>query len=242
MIRFFAPVSENTDGVIRLSPEDAAHIRSLRLRPSELFVVCDGNGRDYICRLAADRSSSGFAEIVEVNPTVGEPTVHCTVYIALAKGDRLDYAVQKSVELGARGIVLFKSKRCIKTSDSMEKKTARLQRIALEAAKQCGRGFVPGVTAASSYEDAIERASQAGLPLFFYECEEELSLGKALGSGIGISSISIVTGPEGGFEEEEAALARSLGMLTATLGPRILRCETAPIAALAAIMYHTGNM
>lgn len=247
MNRFFAkPIG----GVIRLSSEDAAHIRSLRLRPAELFIVCDGEGRDYICHLAENHSSSGssekqnetYAQIVGDKPTSGEPDLSCTVYIALAKGDRLDYAVQKSVELGARAIVLFQSRRCIASPGNSAKRTERMQRIALEAAKQCGRGRVPSVIMAESYKDAIEQASQAELPLFFYESEEELTLREALESRADAASVSIVTGPEGGFEEEEASIARSSGMLTVTLGPRILRCETAPAAALAAIMFHTGNL
>jgi len=150
--------------------------------------------------------------------------------------------VQKSVELGARAIVLFQSRRCIASPGNSAKRTERMQRIALEAAKQCGRGRVPSVIMAESYKDAIEQASQAELPLFFYESEEELTLREALESRADAASVSIVTGPEGGFEEEEASIARSSGMLTVTLGPRILRCETAPAAALAAIMFHTGNL
>ena len=252
MVRFFVqrqdtPDSsappETTGGVIILNAEDSAHIRSLRMRPSEQFIVCDGNGSDYICRLAEKSSPQGAsAEIISMRPTSGEPAVACIVYIAFAKGDRLDYAVQKSVELGARGIVLFRSERCVTAPGDAGKKTARMQRIALEAAKQCGRGYIPDVTAAHSFREAVENASGSGLPLFFYEREEELNLKNALDSRASLSSVSIVTGPEGGFEESEAELARSLGMLTVTLGPRVLRCETAPVAALAAIMYHTGNM
>ena len=241
MIRFFAAPSDISDGMIRLSGDDSKHIRSLRLKPSELFTVCDGDCTDHICRLG-ERGSGTSAEIVETLPTRGEPAVECTVYIALAKGDRLEYTVQKSVELGAREIVLFPSERCIAAPDDAAKKTARLQRIALEAAKQCHRGRVPGVVAAGSFAEAVRQASRAGIPLFFYECEKELHLKKALESRGAALSVSIVTGPEGGFAEHEADAARSAGMLIVTLGPRVLRCETAPVAALAAIMFHTGNM
>jgi len=276
MTRFFADKSRISGNLIALDAGDAAHIRSLRLRPSELFVVCDGEGVDHICRLS-ERGGEPSAEIVETRPARGEPDIHCSVYIALAKGDRLDYAVQKSVELGAYDVFLYPSNRCVSVPGDMRKKTARFQRIALETAKQCGRGRVPEVAALPTFESAIRKAARAGLPLFFYECEEELSLKEALENpeaGKPESpekpdspdkpeshekpdspdkpespekpenpfTISVVTGPEGGFEPHEAGLARSAGMLTVTLGPRVLRCETAPVAALAAIMFQTGNL
>jgi len=227
--------------MIRLSGEDAAHIRSLRLRPDELFTVCDGAGTDYICRLGS-RGKVPNAEIVEMRTSRGEPSIACDVYVAIAKGDRLEYAVQKSVELGARNIIIFQSERCVSYPDDIPKKTARLQRIALETAKQSGRGCVPEVTAAGSFAAAIGQAASAGLPLFFYECEEKLRLKQALEKSGKTGTVSIVTGPEGGFEPHEADFAVSAGMLTVSLGPRILRCETAPVAALAAVMFHTGNL
>ena len=252
MVRFFAEPSAISGDIVQLTPEDAAHIRSLRLRPSELFVVCDGAGSDHLCRLS-ERGETTSAEIVETKPSQGEPSIICSVYIALAKGDRLDYAVQKSVELGAHEICLFPSDRCVSVPGDMAKKTARLQRIALETAKQSGRGRAPGVTALDKFGTAIEKAACAELPLFFYECEERLHLKEALSRGAQnggkrhdktgtIREISIVTGPEGGFEPHEAQFARSAGMFAVSLGPRILRCETAPVAALAAVMFCTGNL
>jgi len=153
--------------------------------------------------------------------------------------------------------VLFPSERCVSVPGDMTKKTARLQRIALETAKQCDRGRVPGVTAIRSFEAAVKRAALAGLPLFLYEEEKELRLKQALEAWPPAGSrepavadelkeacdaVSVMTGPEGGFEQKEADFAKSAGMIAVSLGPRILRCETAPMAALAAIMYHTGNI
>lgn len=252
MVRFFVSPSDISERLIKLSAEDTAHIRSLRLRPSEFFVACDGKGNDYLCRLEeTGRGGQGtgdgdsFAGIVERRPSVGEPSVRCSVYIALAKGERLDYAVQKSVELGAHDITLFLSGRCISVPKDITKKTARLQKIALETAKQCGRGIVPEITAASSFKMAIELAAKADLALLPYECEDKISLKQVLCQGKGqmaYKTISIMTGPEGGFEPHEALLAEASGMISVSLGPRVLRCETAPAAVLAAIMYHTDNM
>lgn len=240
MIRFFTSRADISGDSARLSAEDAAHIRSLRIRPTELFIVCDGEGNDHICRLGDAKGQGVIAEIVETKPSAGEPSVTCSVYIAYAHGDRLDYAVGKSVELGAHGIVLYPSHRCEAIPRDVAKKTERLQRIALESAKQCGRGIVPKVTAAGTFQEAIAGAASAGLPLFLYEGEEELHLKQALSPVL--RCISIVTGPVGGFEPFEAEFARTAGMVIVTLGPRILRCETAPAAALAAIMYHTDNL
>jgi len=240
MARFFAAASDICGGAIRLDAETARHVRSLRLRPSEQFTVCDGEGTDYICRLG-ERGDGTTAEIIEALPSRGEPSVECAVYIALAKGDRLEYAVQKSVELGAHRIVLFPSARVVAEPGDIAKKTSRLQRIALEAAKQSFRGRVPDIAAADSFAEAVGQAALAELPIFFYECEADRHLKQVLESSGAFKSVSIVTGPEGGFTEDEADFAQSSGMTAVTLGPRILRCETAPAAALSAIMYHTGN-
>ena len=242
MIRFFVGPEDISDSTIRLSDEDAEHIRALRLRPSELFTVCDGAGIDYLCRLGMAEKGNSVAEIIEKRASQGEPTVSCCAYIAYAKGDRLEYAVQKSVELGVHDLILFPSERCVSVPGTPAKKIARLSKIALETAKQCGRGRVPVITALNSFSAATEQASRASLPLFLYECENQFHLKQALEQRDEIDTISIVSGPEGGFEPHEAEYALSSGMISVSLGLRILRCETAPVAALAAVMFHTGNL
>jgi len=258
MTRFFADKSEISDKDITLNAQDTAHIRSLRLRPDELFIVCDGEETDYVCKLlgTADikslaKEKCAIAEIVEKRRSKGEPTIKCSAFIAYAKGDRLDYAVQKSVELGVYEINLFPSERCVSVPNDTEKKIARFQKISLETAKQCNRGIVPVVNAAKSFKEAVALAIKADMPLLPYECEDRLGLKKALEQGLkGKASyeksqakvVSIMTGPEGGFSEKEAEYAVENGMLAVTLGSRILRCETAPAAVLAAIMYHTENL
>ena len=265
MVRFFAELNDISGDTIRLGPDETAHIRSLRLRPDELFIVCDGAGTDCVCRLgttaasgtgsgdttsgdtgrsANGRGESSFAVILESHPSRGEPSVACTVYLALTKGDRLDYAVQKSIELGAYNFVLFPSGRCVCDPSDISKKVTRLQRIALETAKQCGRGRVPSVSAQTSFRAAVNAASGAGdgLSLFLYEDEKNLHIKQALEQHYIGGPVSIMTGPEGGFEPHEVELAASAGMLRVSLGPRILRCETAPAAALAALMFFTDNL
>jgi 16S rRNA (uracil1498-N3)-methyltransferase len=251
VIRFFINPNDVAGDTVRLSAEDTDHIRSLRLRPNEFFTVCDGNGNDYVCRLGT-RNDGTIAEITRRRKSIGEPSVACTVYIAYAKGERLDYAVQKTVELGAHAIVLYKSKRCIAVPSNVAKKIERLQRIAFETAKQCGRGIIPEVSHGGEFEAVVEAAvSLSELTLFCYEDENTLHLKAVLKQYFpslreheahNIKSVSIITGPEGGYESEEAELAKSNNAKVVSLGPRILRNETAPVVCLSAIMYQTGNL
>ena len=259
MTRFFASPENIYDDMVMLSVDDIEHIKVLRIRPGELFTICDGSGTDHICRFVGLQVEEGTlfrkgkqnqndvrvpvsVEVIESRPSSTEPSVDCHMFIAHAKGDRLDYAVAKSVELGAFEIVIFPSERCISTPANIEKRIARLQKIALETAMQCDRGRVPSVSYALSFEDAIEQASCFDLSLFLYELEGSLHLRDALERRRDAMSFSVVTGPEGGFEPHEVAFAQSAGLLSVSVGPRILRCETAPVAALAAIMFQTGNL
>jgi 16S rRNA (uracil1498-N3)-methyltransferase len=244
MPRFFVAASNIFGGVAYINGKDTEHFRALRIRQGESFVVCDGAGKDYNCKLTSLTDEGAEAEIINVVPSRGEPDVECTVFAAFAKGDKLETVVQKSVELGAAGIVLFPSARCVSRPEALSqvKKTARYQKIAEEAAKQSGRGRIPKVTSEPTYEQAMKAAAMSDLPLFFYEDEKHLGLKTVLDDRSKPKTISIVTGPEGGFEPEEASFAAECGMKLVSLGPRILRCETAPIAALSAIMLHTGNM
>lgn len=244
MARFFVAATNIFGGIACLSAKEAQHIRALRIRRGEHFTVCDGQGTDYICRLRSLSESGAEAEIIAAEPSRGEPTVEVTVFAAFSKGDKLETTVQKSVELGASSIVVFPSARCVSrpSAASAVTKTARLQRIAEEAAKQSGRGKVPGVTTLPSFEQAVQSAAGHDLALFLYENEKESDIRSILRAAQGFRTLAIMAGPEGGFTPEEAEYAASQGMRKTGLGPRILRCETAPIAALAAVMYESDNM
>lgn len=244
MARFFVAASNIFGGIAYLNGKDLDHIKALRIRDGEEFTVCDGDGTDYSCVLSMVDGQSAQARILETAPSRGEPTVQCTVYAAYSKGDKLEHVVQKAVELGASAVVLFPCRRCVSRPEgaALIKKTARLEKIAEEAAKQCGRGRIPRVSTVPDFQTAIKAASSAELPLFCYEDERHTLLKQAIEGCGEIKTASVVTGPEGGFEPEEAELACSLGMISVTMGPRILRCETAPLCALTAVMYSTGNL
>jgi len=231
-------------GIVHITGKDAEHIRVLRLRPGETFTICDGKGKDYICRLLNKKEHGFEAEVMDSAPSRGEPTIHCTVYTAFPKGDKAETIIQKSVEQGAARIVFFPSLRCVSRPDrkDVSKKLERWQRISEEAAKQSERGKIPEVHVLESFETAIAEASKAEMPLFFYEGDTDYSIKQALSSKSRYATVSVVTGPEGGFEPDEVMKAREHGMLISGMGKRILRCETAPLCALAAVMFHTDNL
>ena len=259
MFRFFVCPSNITKEYIYLNDEDLKHIRSVRLRPDEEFVVCDSEGTDYVCFLDK-KDGLPVAGILKRQKSISEPTVLCKCYMAFSKGDRLDYAVQKAVELGVHEIILFESEHCVAVPNDIPKKVTRLSRIAYETAKLSGRGKVSEVSYGGKLEKIINDAILNDKNvLFFYEEETELNIKDILckifppdGPVCSAESadnkkrsdggISIITGPEGGFSSAEASLVRSKNIPVVSLGSRILRSETAPVVALSAIMYHTGNL
>lgn len=241
MPRFF--VSEQPEnGVLTLRGEDAHHAgRVLRLRPGESVTLCNGKGTDFDCSIETVEKDAVVCHVRDSHPAETEPRQQLTLFMALPKSDKMDFIVQKAVELGAREIVPYLSKNCVSRPDKTEKKVERWQKIALEAAKQCGRGYLPAVGAVVSFEQAAVQAAQSQNALFFYENERQTGLHDALLHGVG-ETVSLMIGPEGGFAPEEAAFAAETGLTSVSLGTRILRCETAPIAALAAVLYAGGNM
>ncbi len=244
MTRFFVSPGDVSGDTVTLSGEDLDHIRALRIKSGEGFIACTGDGREFLCELVSAEKGSASARIVKETASQGEPRVRCTVFAAWAKGERLDFAVQKCTELGAHDIVLFPSKRCVARPDekSAEKKIARLQKIAREAAQQSGRGIIPQVYAVRTFKEAAELASGSDVPIFCYEEEREKGIISALREKENVNCVSVMTGPEGGFEPSEVEEAKSLGLIPVSLGRRILRCETAPMFALTAVMLHTENL
>ncbi len=225
MARFFIAGTNFPNGRAIIRGRDADHIRVLRLRAGDDIVICDGAGRDYKCRLVQTLEHEAEAEVIEVVP------------------ERSDFLVQKCTEAGASEIVFFSCTRCVAKAVNIEKKLERWQRIAEEAAKQSGRGIIPQVRYEADYVAVLNGALHTDLPLFMYETGERETIRDAIEhTAQPIASAAIITGPEGGFAEFEADMARKLGMHICSMGERILRCETAPVVALTALMYGTGNL
>lgn len=241
--KFFVAPGSVRGSFLTLEGENAAHARVLRLRQGDRVLVCDGCGTDYSCTIS-DISPQQVCLVVDsASASASEPRVQCSVYMAYAKADKLEHVIQKATELGAGEIVAFPSSRCVAKPDdkSLMKKLERWQKIAASAAEQSGRGRIPQVRALGSFREAVLEASGCDLALFPYENEKTLSLRDCLNTG-GYRSVSIMTGPEGGFSEEEVALAAENNMKICSLGPRILRCETAPLCALTAVLYASGAL
>lgn len=241
MPRFFVDKRVLGQQFAVLTGENAAHAKVLRLRSGDHVTLCDGDGTDYHC-IISDISAGQVCLVIEqAAPAESEARIFASVYMGYAKGDKLEHVIQKATELGAAEIIAFPCSRCVAKVDekSLPKKLPRWQKIAASAAEQSGRGRIPQVLALDSYGEALHRAASADKPLFFYENEQSHTLTAALSGEF--QTVSIMTGPEGGFSPEEARQAANAGMEVCTLGRRILRCETAPLCALSAVMFAAGE-
>ena len=223
-----------------ISGEDAKHIeKSLRMKKGEELTLCTPDQSQCLCEIADISPNSVVVNIKDKFPCKNEPCTRITLYQALPKGDKMDYIVQKCVELGVSEIVPVISARCVSRPDekSLKKKTARWQKIALQAAMQSRRGIIPKVRKALSFSQAVNCADHS-LNIIFYECGGD-SVREIITSVP--DSVGMFIGSEGGFEQSEVQAVLDKGGKCATLGRRILRAETAPLAALSIIMYQTGN-
>jgi len=239
MPRFF--IENANEEEIVITGENAHHIgRSLRMRVGDKLTLCC-EGVDYDCEITRFTDSEVFCSVVGTAPCESEPKTKLTLFQALPKGDKAELIVQKAVELGAGEVVFVMTERCVSRPDekSFSKRLARLQKISLEAAKQCGRGTVPKISGLISESELLEGLPRFDKALMCYE-----KGGSAL-SAAGVEAgqrIALFIGSEGGFEEKEAAAFEAAGGELIGLGKRILRCETAPIAAISIIMSLAGEM
>ena len=245
MPRFFIDSSDlQNDGgqeIIRIAGDDAGHItRVLRMKPGERVTVCDEAGMEYDC-VIADTGREVLLNVREKHPSHNEPPYRAVVYQALVKGDRFDTVLMKSTELGASVIVPVITARCTVRLEPSEypKKRERWQRIAAEAAKQCGRGILPTVEVSRTFREILKDASQYDLALFCYEGSGTRPLPEVLANRkpqtAGRPTVALMIGSEGGFSPSEAETAKNAGWIPVGLGKRILRTETAPVFALAGL-------
>lgn len=240
--RFFVPCKAGKDIVI--SGEEYNHIVNvMRLKTGDSIILCYNDGNDNHAQITEINKKSVTATVQQTLPNQAEPGVRLTLYQAAPKGDKLDLIVQKCSELGVERVVPFISRYTQVKRESV--KTERLRRVALEAAKQCGRARLTEVCDAVTFEDILMDIATGGYDIILHPYENAVKPDlKSVLKGIdgGVKRIAVVIGSEGGFEDSECVRLQSLGAKQLTLGKRILRTETAAITVSAIVMYEMGEL
>ena len=243
--RYFT--TEIADGTAVLRGTDAHHLaRVMRARMGDTVILCDGSAVEYTATITVFGDDCVEFSVEPGYPSAAEPSVEVTLLAGYPKQDKLEQIIKHGVELGAAHVVPFFSRYCVAAPKKEEQKNERYNRIALEAAKQCGRGVLPDVALPLPNFGALCRSLEGyDLVLFCYELGgaplRQLLADAQPADGQRLK-IALITGAEGGFAVEEAEMAANAGVKTVGLGPRILRCETAPLAVLSAVMTLTGNL
>ena len=242
MQQFFAGPSQIKENKIYLEGADVNHMKNvLRMKPGEDVRVNDGIGKTYLCCVSAYEEQTAVLDIIKEMESDTELPSRVVLFQGLPKGDKMEWVVQKAVELGAYSIVPFAAKRSVVKLDEKKaaKKQARWQAIAKGAAEQSGRGIVPEVHMVHTFTEALKMAEEMDVILIPYELEEGMKeTARVLEDIVPGQSVGIFIGPEGGFEEEEIKRAKESGAHPVTLGKRILRTETAGLAVLSILMYY----
>jgi len=239
---FFIPPGQIQGDYAYLSGEDARHaVKVLRVKAGEKLILQDEQDNRYICRVLAAKKDLVQLKIIEKKFIKTVPQVAVTLVQGVAKGDKMDFIIQKATELGAARVIPVETERTVVIFDERKKRERleRWQKIAYEAAKQAGISRVPEIMPVinlKTLQPYVER-----MPVLVpYEEEEKTAFKKVLQEKS--DKVAVVIGPEGGFEKAEIDFLKSLGATAVSLGPRILRTETAAITALALVLYQWGDL
>lgn len=246
--RFYAPPENFNEQTITLSPDESKHLRdALRLKVGDEIFVFDGEGREFSCEITeAGRGSEPAILHVnhKVEPARPESPLSLILAVGLLKGEKFDLVVQKATELGVSRIVPVITARGdvkLKTADDAAKRVSRWRRLALEAAKQSGRAFVPVVELPQPFSFVIERETRAEEARLFFSERDGVKLRSVLKDQMPLF-VTVFVGPEGGWDNEELDQARNKGWQIITLGGRILRAETAVIVVTALSQHLFGDL
>ncbi len=242
MSRFFALPESFENEIIRLNAEESRHLRDvLRLRIGEKVDVFDGEGREFSCEIEKiERKETSLKIIKEIAPKSPESNLDLTLAMTLMKGEKFDFVVQKAVELGVNQIIPIITKRCdvkLRDTNDSEKRLVRWRKIALEAAKQCGRAKLTRIEMPVQYEKFLE-----------FDLQKKIAFSERNGIGLSgisfekIEKIAVIVGSEGGWEDSELELAKQNNCEIVTLGGRILRAETAGIVCAGIVQHLFGDL
>ncbi|KKM09944.1 16S rRNA methyltransferase [Clostridiales bacterium PH28_bin88] len=246
MPRFFLEGDAFNGDIITITGKDVRHMRLvLRLEPGDIITVVGPGGREYqavIVRVDRERVE---ARILSRGAAPDEPSLPVTLVQGLPKGDKLDFIIQKCTELGVSRVVPVSTHRSVVQLDKEKagQRLLRWRRIAEEAAKQCGRGAIPEVAPLTRLSEALEAVPPGGLVLLPWEGETTAGIKSVMRQLPTIPpAVALLIGPEGGWEAEEVAMATRRGAVPVSLGPRILRTETAGLVALTMVLYELGDL
>ena len=242
--RFFVEPSAIESGMVRFTRDQAHQMAAvLRLSAGSQVTALDNSGWQYGVKLTRVGGGEAVGSITARSLVSTEPRTKITLYAGLIRGPKLELVLQKCTELGVVAFVPVISHRCVvgQGDDLSPSKIDRWQRILVEAAEQSGRGKLPTLHPAVPFDHAL--AAQRGTSLLLWEGEREMPLRDALQGGTrGAFSVNLFVGPEGGFTNEEVERARAAGVTPVTMGSRVLRAETASIAAVSAILFGQGDL
>lgn len=243
MARFFLPRTNLRDSRATLTGPELEHMRRvLRMGVGDRVVVFDEEGWEHEGVIDVLKDDCGELRIIRSHRPENESPLHMTLALALTKGEKMDFVVEKATELGVAAIAPFVSMHTVPRLDAKKaaQRGLRWRKIALSAAKQCGRTRIPEVFELSDFRSVLAGAPDA-LRLLFWEQEPRRGLADLKRDHSDVSAAVLVIGPEGGFSEQEAALALEHGFTPVRLGRRILRAETAALAALSAVQILWGD-
>lgn len=238
--RIYTDSALATGSTCELDDNAAGHVgRVLRMQPGQQLILFNGDGKDYEASIAAANKKQVQIEVTGETVKSSESPLEVVLGQTLSKGDRMDYAVQKAVEMGVSRIVPLTTERCdVKLKgDREEKRLRHWQQVAISAAEQCGRARVPEILPVMTVTQWLEHSQNCDLRLVLHHRTE-----KSLASLAKPGSVALMIGPEGGLSAEEITQAENSGFLPVALGPRVLRTETAPVAALALCQWLWGDI
>ena len=247
MRRFFVAPEAVQDNMVQFDAELARHMgKVLRLSPGEQVTVCTGDGTAYLVELEQFSKDAVTGRILEQIDHLKETDIEVVLYQGMPKGDKLELIIQKCTELGVSAVIPVETGRSVVHLDSGKagKKNERWQKIAQEASQQSKRVQVPVIGPYYSWKQFLQQLEkESGLTIVFWEDEQTQSLKTLLRSQGGKPQrINLVVGPEGGLSEEEVEQLRALGAVSASLGKRILRTETAGMAGISMILYEYDEL
>ncbi len=245
MYRFFAGPEQFRDGKVFLATEEAYHLRKvLRLESGTMVRVFNGRGHEYQVQLTVETSGRVWGQVVAEVDVLKEPKLKVTLAQGLAKREKNELVVQKATEIGVQAVIPVACERSVVKLSRKSTREDRLRRAAREAAKQCGRAVVPVVEPACAFRDLPARFNAFDAVLLCWEQEGSTDLKQALQQlrRQPLENLLVLVGPEGGFTLAEAHTAREHGARSVSLGPRILRTETAGLVALTAILYEFDEL